>query len=104
MPVVMSARQFAKWHYECDEPTVTQMNTVNMQCRDGSIRHAEKVGRKWFINCTAEWPELFPEPEKAEVVRETAQRAPIVTADMRLGDALAVLLDALAGKEVANVH
>ena len=67
-PVVMSAREFACWNYKTDKPTVAQMNKVTGMCRDGDILHATKVGREWHINCTGEWPELFPEVEEPPAV------------------------------------
>lgn len=80
--VVMSAREFARWHFKCDEPTATQMNSITQQCRDGTIGHTRKVGRCWYINCTEEWPELFP--------RHGAEPQPDPM------EALATLLEAMA--------
>ena len=100
MHVVKSVTDYAKVRYGVDEPTKSQVNCVTELCRNGTIRHAQKMGNRWYIDCTAEWPSLFPdEDERQKVVY--VEREPLITADMRLGDALAVLLDALIGKEVA---
>ena len=102
---IMDTEEFARlWFKVPDDgaPTKSQLDTVGAMCRDGRIRNARKMCSKWFIDCTAEWPEMFPDelPREKEVVY--VERAPRITADMRLGDALAVLLDALAqGKESA---
>lgn len=66
MDTIMSAKEFARWHFGCDEPTSTQMNSITQQCRDGTIRHAEKVGRTWYVNCTRSFPRLFPPEERRE--------------------------------------
>lgn len=66
MQTVMSARDFACWHYGIEEPSAAQVNTVTEMCRNGTIRHTEKIGRTWYINCTREWPELFPEVREVE--------------------------------------
>lgn len=60
MDKVMSAREFAAWHFGCDEPSQTQVNSIMQQCRDGTITHADKVGRTWYVNCTKSFPKLFP--------------------------------------------
>lgn len=103
MPTVMGVTEYARTYYSLGDatPTKAQENSVRRMCQDGRIKNAKKMGKRWFINCTAEWPELFPEHEPVEKTQEPVARKPIITADMRLGDALAVLLDALAGKEGA---
>lgn len=63
MDVVMSARQLAGWKHGTEYPTATQVNSVTQKIRDGVICHAEKVLGCWYVNCTREWPELFP-PER----------------------------------------
>lgn len=104
MHKIMSLNEYARMFYETDEPTRGQLNAVSRKCREGTIRNARKMGHKWFIDCTAEWPELFPEAEPPEKEQPAQAAKPMFTPDMTLGEALAVLLDALAGKEVANVH
>ncbi len=58
--VVMTAHELACWRYRTDEPKPSQLNTVTHECRNGIIRNAEQVGRTWHVNCTREWPLLFP--------------------------------------------
>lgn len=60
MDVVMSATELAAWKHRTDNPTKTQVNSVTQNCRDGTIRHCQKVMNEWQINCTREWPEAFP--------------------------------------------
>jgi len=94
MHTVMDIQEYARFFYKTDKPTKSQVNIVSRKCRDGSIKNAQKMGSKWFIDCTSEWPTLFPEEQpKPKVVY--VEREPRITADMRLGDALAMLLDAL---------
>lgn len=31
---------------------------LRRHARDGKLRHAQKVGGKWYINATKEWPNL----------------------------------------------
>lgn len=81
MPTTMSAKGVAAWLNDVDEPTHAQVNTVTKMCRDGTIVHAAKIGRDWRINCTAEWPEMFPD-----------EKAPDVDAK----EALACLFEAMA--------
>ena len=96
--VVMSIRDLAKVRYGVESPTKSQMNVISEQCRSGRIKNAQKIAGQWIIDCSREWPSVFPETEEvAQVVY--VERMPVITADMRLGDALAVLLDALVGKE-----
>lgn len=61
MQTVMTARELACWQNRTDKPTVAEVNGITAQCRDGRIKHATKINRTWHINCTKEWPELFPE-------------------------------------------
>ena len=86
MPTTMSAKGVAAWLNDVDEPTHAQVNTVTKMCRDGTIVHAVKIGRDWRINCTAEWPEMFPDE------KESDERAPEVDAK----EALACLFEAMA--------
>lgn len=64
--VIMDTAEFARWKYDVDEPTQVQRNAVTRLCVNGTIKHAEKVGRTWHINCTREWPKLFPPEEEQE--------------------------------------
>lgn len=107
MHTVMDVNEYARWYYRGKlvdgEPTKSQTNVVRRKCQDGTIKHAEKMGSKWFIDCTAEWPKVFPDPDEAEPRVVYVERPPVITADMKVGDALAVLLGALAeGKEASN--
>ena len=64
MDTVMSAREFACWNFKTDKPSVNQVNSKPKMCREKTIKNAEKVGnREWHINCTKEWPLLFPPEE-----------------------------------------
>ena len=66
MDVIMDTTQFCRWKYDVDEPTQAQRNSVTRMCVDGTIRNAEKIGKSWHINCTREWPKLFPPKGEAE--------------------------------------
>ena len=52
MEDLWTVKRFAKWKYETDEPTKSQINTVIRMCRDG-VLPAAKVGKQWRID-TAE--------------------------------------------------
>lgn len=60
MDVVKSARELAAWKHGTEYPTATQVNSITQNIRDGVITHAQKVMGCWYINCTREWPEIFP--------------------------------------------
>lgn len=100
----MDVEDFAKFYYKTDEPTKAQTNTVRTMCREGKFKCAERIGRRWVIDCTVEWPLMFPDEERRPEPKPAAERKPLVTADMTLGEALAALLDALAVREAANVQ
>lgn len=40
------------------EPTRSKASTIARQCRDGVFEHAERVGCRWLINATKQWPNL----------------------------------------------
>lgn len=40
------------------EPTKSKASTIARQCRDGVFEHAERVGCRWLINATRQWPNL----------------------------------------------
>lgn len=42
-----------------EEHRKSKENLITRRCNNGSIRHARKIGQKWFINASSEWPELF---------------------------------------------
>lgn len=49
----MSLRKFCRVYFELedgDEPTKAQENTVSKMFRDGSVKGAFKLGRKWFVD------------------------------------------------------
>ena len=63
MQQIINTDALACVYFQTDSPTKTQKNTITAMCRDGRIKNAQKVGRKWFVNTTLEWPRLFPEVE-----------------------------------------
>lgn len=92
MDRIMSPEQVAEAFY--GEATDAAKVTIRRQCADGTIRHAEKDGSRWYINATREWPKLFP-PESPQP--EQARREPVViTGDTTLRE-LVEVLGALAG-------
>lgn len=102
MHTIMDTKAFASFYYGVEEPRKSQVNTITQMCRDRKFKCARQIGKKWFIDCTLEWPEMFPGEERKQEPQAVEVRQPLITADMKLGDALAVLLDALAGNEIAN--
>lgn len=50
------------------EPTKSKASTIARQCRDGVFEHAERVGCRWLINATRQWPnlELSADPQDAD--------------------------------------
>ena len=49
MDELWTARRFAAWKYETDEPTQGQVNTVLKMCQRGTLP-AVKIGREWRID------------------------------------------------------
>lgn len=50
------------------EPTKSKASTIARQCRDGVFEHAERVGCRWLINATRQWPnlDLRADPQDAD--------------------------------------
>lgn len=40
------------------EPTKSKAQVIARQCREGSFEHAQRVGCRWLINATKQWPNL----------------------------------------------
>ena len=77
--VIMSTEEFARWKYGVDKPTAAQRNSITRMCADNTIKHAQKIGKSWHINCSREWPEIFPpESEQAQPDPATALGALLV--------------------------
>ena len=54
------------------EPTKSKASTIARQCRDGVFEHAERVGCRWLINATKQWPNLNlrADPQDAAVAAD----------------------------------
>lgn len=61
MDLIATAEEAARFLYATDQPTKSQSNMVRRKCQDGTYRHAAKDGRRWLINLSREFPELFGE-------------------------------------------
>lgn len=73
MDVVMSAFDLAGWQHGTKHPQKAWVMTVNRQCTSGDIKHAQKIGNKWFVNCSKEWPMLFPPEEREDPINAFAE-------------------------------
>lgn len=58
------------------EKTKSRMTTMARMCTDGRIKNCEKVGKRWFINATKEWPELFDKIGPESVLEQEAPKGP----------------------------
>lgn len=79
MDMILNIDEAAKALY--GESTRSNRLTLNRQCRDGIIHNCEKVGSRWYINATREWPGLFPQASKKEPERTPV---PVICADTTL--------------------
>lgn len=78
MDKIMSVPRAAEALY--GEATDAAMVSLRRQCQNGTIRHAEKEGSRWYINMSREFPALFPpddapapaQPVDSESARELA--------------------------------
>ena len=52
MDSLWTVKRFARWKYECDEPTKGQLNSVERMCRNGTLP-ARKIGREWRVDVHA---------------------------------------------------
>lgn len=48
--------------------------SIDRQLKRGCYTHARKVGGRWLINLSREYPELFGEEEPASVAADTGSR------------------------------
>lgn len=48
--------------------------TVWRMCATGQFRHARKVGDRWLINLTREYPELFGQREGRDVLQRVTAK------------------------------
>lgn len=101
MNQILSVRQTAEMLY--GEATRVRCNTIVRQIKDGTIKHAEQIGKKWYINATEEWPNLFPEidpKEQKEAINGPRSVAVIgdkgITAETTLGELFTALASVCA--------
>ena len=73
------------------EPTKSRCNIVRRQCVDGTIRNCDRLGTKWYINATREWPHLFG---KAEPEPAPATPLPQITGDTTVKELMGTLAEA----------
>lgn len=59
MRELMDAGEVAEQLY--GRVTKSTVNMVGRMCANGTIKHAEKIGRKWYVNARLEWPGFWAE-------------------------------------------
>lgn len=65
MDLIVTAREAAEY-LRCDK------HTVNELLRTGRFRYARKVGGRWLLNLSREYPELFGDKGAADAGTSTA--------------------------------
>ena len=72
-------------------------NVIRRRCVEGTIKNAEKIGVRWYINATREWPHLFPDEVHSETGAK-GQAAPRITMDTTVAELLSELIALMAAQ------
>ncbi len=89
MDRIVTVKEAAQLLY--GESTKSRRNIISRQCVDGTIRNCDRLGTKWYINATREWPHLFG---KAEPEPAPATPLPQITGDTTVRELMGMLAEA----------